>query len=502
MVRRNITYKPYPLKEVDVDSLWLDEDNVRIPESIPDRRKQEILRRYLTEKEGVLDLVSQFLHEGYVDNEQPVVVLENQRYVVLEGNRRVCALILLHDPSKAEGNVRIRIEDMLDKENASWGISRVNVQVCPSREEFGQTLARIHTQRSKKPWPRDQIAQFYYEQIKKEPHATLRDLKKRFPDHAQKIDGLIRVRSIRESIFSCENKYDTWGYSDLRDKIHNTQLIPFSSMEYAVKKAWTLLNLEFNPERGLLINPTDSQIKGLLELSRMICDKEFNTRREPKDFNQRILHAMGQATDSQPSNPQDVGSSQSGQALPAQPHSGTQSAASPTPQLQPASEEPLAAHPSRTAKKPYLDNQSLTNLPQFKKLPEPVRDRITELGRLRFEEFKYSCALLTRNILEMVVLYFSQQHSIPPESGLDEQLKSVEKYINNTKLENVEKNRHIKRIESIRQKAQIRNSPLDLIGLADLNNVNHDLSTALTGKEVVNLWKKVQEMLTGLLQIQ
>ena len=80
----------------ELDDLDLDLRNVRIP--VGDLNESAIAR-YLVEAADLLDLATDILRDGYLDNELPVVTAENGRHVVLEGNRRITALKAIHDPS-------------------------------------------------------------------------------------------------------------------------------------------------------------------------------------------------------------------------------------------------------------------------------------------------------------------------------------------------------------------------------------------------------------------
>ena len=159
MVRRSINYKPFPIEQVEINKLILDSANVRIPDYIQGEDRQQALLRYLINSEDVLSLVRSFLTEDYIDIKYPVVIKDNGKYVVLEGNRRVSALKVLCDPTSA-GEKEQEIRNQLETTDIQWNIQAINVQICPSRKAFARTLARIHTKQSKKSWPRDQIAQF------------------------------------------------------------------------------------------------------------------------------------------------------------------------------------------------------------------------------------------------------------------------------------------------------------------------------------------------------
>lgn len=69
------------------------------------------------------------------------VILGREKYTVLEGNRRVCAIKLLRDPDSAPPDQRKRFAKLSSK----WKeIKSLNVIVFPSREEAKPWLERLH----------------------------------------------------------------------------------------------------------------------------------------------------------------------------------------------------------------------------------------------------------------------------------------------------------------------------------------------------------------------
>lgn len=79
-----------PLRLLDLDPL-----NPRLV--IREGATQADLAAKLYEEEGLDDLVPSFLENGYFDEEPLVVVPHGKRFTVVEGNRRLATLKLLHD---------------------------------------------------------------------------------------------------------------------------------------------------------------------------------------------------------------------------------------------------------------------------------------------------------------------------------------------------------------------------------------------------------------------
>jgi len=83
--------------EIDTFDISLDKENPRIPESR--RANQDYIRSHMISYEGVLELASKISDwGGLFPHERIIVIQEKGEYVVVEGNRRVCASYILLRP--------------------------------------------------------------------------------------------------------------------------------------------------------------------------------------------------------------------------------------------------------------------------------------------------------------------------------------------------------------------------------------------------------------------
>ena len=91
------------VRDVAVESLKLDAKNPRLPERVRGSSQSEIIA-YLYER-AVLDEIAQsYMDHGYFQNEPLIVVADRVvGHVVIEGNRRLAALKILHGAPEADG---------------------------------------------------------------------------------------------------------------------------------------------------------------------------------------------------------------------------------------------------------------------------------------------------------------------------------------------------------------------------------------------------------------
>lgn len=81
---------------IEVEKLVFDEQNPRLPSRLKGASQEEILR-YLATKTNIGNLVASISTNGFFSGEAIVVMPERDKYVVLEGNRRLTAVKLLDD---------------------------------------------------------------------------------------------------------------------------------------------------------------------------------------------------------------------------------------------------------------------------------------------------------------------------------------------------------------------------------------------------------------------
>lgn len=135
----------YTIKEIKLDELYLDEKNPRF--IIPPNPSQESIVDYLIENEEVEQLANDIVKNGGLNaGERVIVTEENGRWVVLEGNRRICACKILLKPSLLV-NKRLASLDkiaLLVNDKLKRSLSIVNVDVMKNRLEAQSSLAAKH----------------------------------------------------------------------------------------------------------------------------------------------------------------------------------------------------------------------------------------------------------------------------------------------------------------------------------------------------------------------
>ena len=123
-----------------------------------------------------MDLVRSIATNGFIPAD-PIVVwkdAKNERYYVAEGNRRVLALKLLRDPSKAPREIRGTVKSL----SKAWTrIDKIHVNIAPSLEDAEWYISqRNSTSSILKRWSRLQQmrwVEFLYEKYADDPEVLI-----------------------------------------------------------------------------------------------------------------------------------------------------------------------------------------------------------------------------------------------------------------------------------------------------------------------------------------
>jgi putative uncharacterized protein (fragment) len=146
------------MANVSIRRLYLDPKN---PRHIPIKNQKEIIS-YLIENEKVKELAKDIAEKGMTNPLDLVgIITEDNKKLVVEGNRRVCALKLLDKPCLAPKKYQKYFTTLQGKVKNQ--ITKIPVHVFPNRDEAQPWLSTLHTassNTSRKPWSPEQKTRF------------------------------------------------------------------------------------------------------------------------------------------------------------------------------------------------------------------------------------------------------------------------------------------------------------------------------------------------------
>lgn len=227
-------YHKWPKERAKVLDLFLDPENIRL--QVPVQASPQSLINDLFVNENAMQVLESIAQNGFFPDEIPVVVRENNKLVVLEGNRRVAALKALARPELAPTKEAV-IRDLL--KTAGAFPRELEVVVAPDRLSVRRLLASKHTQTTRRPWRPLRQAYFYKAEL--QSGKTVDDLRAEYPNvEIEKFLRLINIHHIAKAL--------TFESPQVADKVHNERKFPATTVErlYEDKQVQDFLGFAFD----------------------------------------------------------------------------------------------------------------------------------------------------------------------------------------------------------------------------------------------------------------
>lgn len=443
-------YESWRRRKEKITDLFLDPENIRLQFEV--KSSQATLINDLFLNENAMQILKSIVTNGFFPDELPVVIKENGKFVVIDGNRRIAALKVIIRPEivpSKESDIRGILKTA---ENPS--IKEIEVTVAPDRDSVGHFLASKHTQITRRPWRPLRQAYFYKAELAR--GKTVQDLKKEYPNvDIGKFLRLINIHRIAKSI-----KYDT---DQITKKIHNERLFPASTVErfYEAKQARDFLGFDFDK---------DGEVK--IQIDR----KEFE-----KGFKKVIQDAADKAIDTRIlNNEQKIGEYLKGFSKSETPNKVKSGKIITSKDFK----EDLS---SITKKRTKLAPKDI----QFTLQAPGVRRMLNELQTIDYHKFPNASHDLLRSFLECALkAYFDQQgEAVKPAKGkkyvfLDDVLQVFKKEMD--AIKNME-------LSQVTQKI-ISETTMKSYSAQFLNATNHNPSVFAVDKDVENAWDAMEKL--------
>jgi hypothetical protein len=154
----------WPTKRVAVASLHLDAKNPRLGRETLSRAPRDIVQ-YLFEHDKAVEVSESIAARGYFPNEPLLAIKENNRLVVVEGNRRLAALKALREPGLLEGSLGRQVERLSRRIADPQAIAVVPVTVAPSRRATDRQIAGRHVGTPVLTWQAENRASFILDKL-------------------------------------------------------------------------------------------------------------------------------------------------------------------------------------------------------------------------------------------------------------------------------------------------------------------------------------------------
>lgn len=270
-------YKNWTRIPVIVNDLELDPQNVRLDLAISERPKidQGSIINDLFSNENAFQIFESVVENGWFVDETPIVVKNRNKYIVLEGNRRIAALKVLQNPLLAP-SYHTKVKPL---SSSVTPIKKIDVLLAPNRNDVSNLLASRHTKTTTRPWKPLRQAHFYYSQLSEK--ISIEDLKNKYKGvDVERFMKMYEVHKIAAS-------YD-FGDIATNNKVRQQRTFPLSTIErlYGDSKFREHLNFEFKKNGEIKINSSKKRFDE--EFKKVILDaveKKIDTRSLDKEPN-------------------------------------------------------------------------------------------------------------------------------------------------------------------------------------------------------------------------
>lgn len=262
-------YESWPRQKVAITDLFLDPENIRLQVDVTTTPSQGALINDLFLNENAMQVLASIATNGFFPDEIPVVIREDKKFTVIDGNRRVAALKVLVRPEIVPTKEQ-PVKEILKTAEATP--REIIVVVAPNRNDVRHFLASKHTQNTKRPWRPLRQAYFYKAELAR--GKTVENLRNEYPSvNIDKFLRLINIHKIAKSL-----KYDT---DQVAKKVYDERSFPASTVErlYEAKQARNFLGFDFDKDGEVIIRIDRQEFeKGFKKVIQDAADSVIDTR--------------------------------------------------------------------------------------------------------------------------------------------------------------------------------------------------------------------------------
>jgi hypothetical protein len=208
-------------QKVPVSKLRFDLENPRFAsEQGPRKLKDEEIVRHLYDGADLGELIQSIAASGYIDIEPLIGLLEKDKYLVLEGNRRLAAIRVLTDPNLA-AKAEIPVPTLTPE--IAKTLKKVTVYRVAARDEARNFIGFKHINGPHR-WDSLAKAQFAAQWFKRERASgiTLKEIARKMGDRHDTIQRMVAGvyvldQAKKEKLFEIEDRYSgrTFAFSHL-----------------------------------------------------------------------------------------------------------------------------------------------------------------------------------------------------------------------------------------------------------------------------------------------
>jgi hypothetical protein len=505
--------KTWPELQVDViDDVDLDSRNIRL--EMPVTAPQIDIMRDLFANGDAMPLLEGIVRVGYLTHEIPIVVVRDERVVVVEGNRRLAALKAIQNPylvPEHQARIAALVQEFADRDT----LKNIAVKKAPDQDQADQLIAAIHTSNTRIRWKPARQAAFFQAQVN--AGRTLPELLQLYP-----------MSDVRRYVRTSQllNRFRNAQYVDpeLADFFNTKKFKPtdlsriYESAEFA-----RVLGVEMRNDGSIRMSVSESRFN---KIATLIIDGmksgAYNARTLPTTKDPRFIALIAEierlatpsvpkrsSTPEKPTPPKSAGTSQAGVSSSGSAGTSSSSTGATVNSSAAASQQTTSAGTgqqaagsssgapsvtppsSRRTASAHLDSHNLIIPPAF---PVAIHQIFDELTTISVKKYPNATMDLLRTFLEKVIKAYARDNNltiVPKHRYV--QLGDCLSWLSS----HVQTLPGHSGLSAMILKIQSRNPKQYATSAAYLNDINHNPDMYAMMQDTHDLW----EAMVGLMQL-
>jgi ParB-like nuclease domain len=274
------------IHDILIENLLFDPINPRMPRNYEQKTDTEIIE-WMLDDASLLDLISSIANNGYFAGEPLVVVKsEGEKYIVIEGNRRLAAAKILNNPDLSKVKKKQILELLQEREHQDLPTSLPCYEIN-NREEADEYLGFRHVT-GVKSWGALEKAKYTFKLYEDYQHKHNRQ--NIYKSIAKKIGSkgaYIQRMILSYRLFQIIENSKFYGIKELDEENFEISLLADAATKYLNLQDFLGVNLDASEE---LVDLNHSRLK---EVVQWLYEKNSeNTTRVGESRNIRLLNAV------------------------------------------------------------------------------------------------------------------------------------------------------------------------------------------------------------------
>ena len=253
----------WPTTRHSVASLHLDAKNPRLGRETSARAPREIIQ-YLFQNDKALEVAQSIATRGYFPNEPLLAIHEDDRLVVVEGNRRLAALKALREPGLLEGSMQRQVERLSRQVEDPQDIAKVPVTVAPSRRATDKQIAGRHIGTPVLAWQAENRASFILDKLS-EGYTNIQL-------HDQLGFSIADIQSARQTRAIADMARSLDLPEEIKAKLDNPRAKLFTTLERVFDSSIGRKHLMVEPDPDHGIRGTTTQTEFVKGFTKLVTD--------------------------------------------------------------------------------------------------------------------------------------------------------------------------------------------------------------------------------------